>query len=140
MREMIFESARQVRDSTLQLDCKIYGLGPVQADGRLIGHPLCFRARHAGWSFTLCVNADVDPSALMEGRTSGFFDDGEFRGYVLFGDYGTDHDASDMPYAEAERIIRACAEQFLAESSAQGGVSAAQPHPEEPVSLEVLGV
>lgn len=52
----------------------------------------------------------------MEGGTSGFFDDGEFRGYVLFGDYGTDHDASHMPYAEAERIIRVCAEQFLAES------------------------
>lgn len=116
MEKILFEPERHVQDATLQLDCTIYGRGPVQADGRLIGHPLYFRARHSGWSFTLCVNADVDPSALMEGRTSGFFDDGEFRGYVLFGDYGTDHDASYMPYAEAERIIRACAEQFLAES------------------------
>lgn len=116
MEKILFEPKRHVLDATLQLDCTIYGRGPVQADGRLIGHPLYFRARHAGWSFTLCVNADVDPSALMEGGAPGFFDDGEFRGYVLFGDYGTDHDASYMPYAEAERIIRACAEQFLAES------------------------
>ena len=116
MEKILFEPEKHVQDATLQLDCTIYGRGPVQADGRLIGHPLYFRARHSGWSFTLCVNADVDPSALMEGSTSGFFDDGEFRGYVLFGDYGTDHDASHMPYAEAERVIRACAEQFLAES------------------------
>lgn len=118
MEKILFEPERHVQDATLQLDCTIYGRGPVQADGRLIGHPLYFRARHSGWSFTLCVNADVDPSALMEGSTSGFFDDGEFRGYVLFGDYGTDHEASHMPYAEAERVIRACAEQFLTESGA----------------------
>lgn len=116
MRETIFEPAREVRNEVLQLECTIYGRGPVQADGRLLGHPLYFRARHSGWSFTLCVNADVDPSALMGGGTPGFFDDGEFRGYVLFGDYGANHDASHMPYAEAERIIRACAEKFLAES------------------------
>ena len=112
----IYEPERHVRDADLGLECHIWGHAPVQADGRLGGRPLYFRARHSNWSFTLCTNADIDPAALVEGTEPGFFANGEFRGYALWGDYGTDSEASYMPYAVAERFIRECAARYLAEA------------------------
>ena len=109
------EPERRVRDAALSLECHIYGHAPVQADGRLSGYPFYFRARHCGWSFTLCTNADIEPSALVEGDEPGFFHNGEYEGFALWGDYGSETEASYMPYAVAERLIRECAGRFLAE-------------------------
>jgi hypothetical protein len=113
----IYEPDRHFRDAHLGLECHIWCHAPVQADGRLAGLPFYFRARHSGWSFTLCTDVDVDPAALVEPDVPGFFSDGEFTCYALWGDYGTDHEASYMPYAVAERLIRECAARYLAESS-----------------------
>jgi hypothetical protein len=112
----IYEPERHVRDADLGLECHIWGYAPVQGDGRLAGRPFYFRARHSGWSFTLCTNADIDPAALVEGDAPGFFSNGEYRGYALWGDYGTDTEASYMPYAVAERLIRECAARYFAEA------------------------
>ena len=108
---------RHVQDDGLALECRIVGQAPVQADGRLAGHPFYFRARHSGWSFTLCTNADIDPAGLFGGGDAqGFFTHDDLCGYELWGDYGTGHDASYMPYTVAERLIRECAVRYLAEA------------------------
>ena len=109
----IDEPERNFHDEAIRLECNISGYAPVQADGVLLGHPLYFRARWNGWSFVLCTNADIDPSALREGDEPGFFRDGDFQGFALWGDYGADSEASYMPYTVAEQIIRECAEQFI---------------------------
>ncbi|WP_422927250.1 hypothetical protein [Singulisphaera sp. PoT] len=120
----INEPERHVHDAALGLVCHIYGLAPVQADGRLAGHPFYFRARHDFWTFTLCTNADIDPSCINppEENQVGLFRDGEYEGYELAGDYGSPrgHEASFMPYAEAERLIRECAARYLRESNDPG--------------------
>jgi hypothetical protein len=111
----INEPERHVRDAALDLECVIYEHAPVQADGRLAGHPLYFRARFSNWAFVLCTNADIDPSALAGGvgRNPGFFREGEFEGFEVWGDYGSYMEASYMPYARAEQLIRECASQYF---------------------------
>jgi hypothetical protein len=111
---MRHEPERDIRDESLGLECRLYGFAPVQADGRVLGHRLYFRARWAGWNFIVCTSADIDPSTLDEGRAAGFFVRGEYRGFSLSGDYGTQAEASLMPYDVAERIIRDCAARFAA--------------------------
>ena len=112
-----FEPGRRFHDASLDLEGHLYGRAPIQCDGQLRGHPYYFRARHSGWSFTLCLNADVDPSVLREGHAPGFFDDREYRGYALWGDYGTEFEASYMAYDAAEEIVRQCAARFLADDA-----------------------
>jgi hypothetical protein len=112
----IYEPERRVHDEALGLECVICGHAPVQADGRLLGHPLYFRARWFSWTFTLCTNADIDASALVEGNEPGFFEDGGLQGYALWGDYGNSTEASYMPYEVAERLIRECCARFIAGS------------------------
>lgn len=107
------ELERHVRDETLKLDCLICGYFPVQADGKLDGHPLYFRARCGWWSFTLCANADVDPSYLRSGEKPGFFIDGDYIRYELTCEYGSQNEASYMPYDIAERFIRICALRYF---------------------------
>src|SRR5262245_19986297 len=80
----IYEPERHVRDVALNLECHIYGHAPVQADGRVSGRPLYFRARHSGWLFTLSPDADIDPAGLAVGEEPGFFA-GEVRVYALWG-------------------------------------------------------
>lgn len=112
-RGWIYDSERDVRDAALLLECRIYGYAPVQADGRLAGHPFYFRARWDHWDFVLCTNADIDPSCLGQGDEPGPFREGEFEGFALWGDFGSDAEASSMPYAVAERLIRECASRYL---------------------------
>jgi len=112
------ESERTVFDADLGLECSIYGHAPVQADGRLGGKPFYFRARFRNWSFVLCTRSDIlDAAALVPADEPGFFHDGEFEGFALWGDYGSDFEASYMPYAKAEQLIRECASRYLAASA-----------------------
>ena len=105
---------RHVEDNVLGLSCHIYGQAPVQADGRVYGSPLYFRARHDAWEFTVSVSHDLDAAAIWPAADEiGFFQRDEYRGYYLCGDYGKEHEASFMRYDEAERIIRECARLYL---------------------------
>ncbi len=109
----IDEPERHIRDAALDLECHIYGHAPVQADGRLAGHPLYFRARFSDWAFVLCTNADIDPSTLRGANELGFFREGEFEGFELCGEYGSHTEAGYIPYARAEQLIRECALRYL---------------------------
>jgi len=113
--DWINEPERNFCDANLRLECRVYGHAPVQADGRLAGQPLYFRARHCGWSFTLCTNVDIDPSAIAPPTQQGFFRSDDCCGYELWGDYGSENEASFMPYAVAEQLIRECAMRYLEE-------------------------
>jgi hypothetical protein len=105
---------RHVEDAAQGLSCRIWGQAPVQADGRVNGSPMYFRARHDAWEFTLCTSHDIDAAATWPNAgETGFFQNGEFRGYYLCGDYGKEHEASFMRYDEAERIIRDCVRRYL---------------------------
>lgn len=109
------EPERHIRDAELDLECRIYGYAPVQGDGQLAGRSIYFRARFTNWSFCLAIDPGIDASCLHEGVQPGFFQDGEYRGYALWGDYGHDYEASHMPYTVAERLVRECVAQFLTE-------------------------
>jgi hypothetical protein len=62
---------------------------PVQYEGTIDGRPFYFRARWNGWSF-------------------------RHGSFVRQGQWGDDpFAASAMPFAEAERIIRMCAEAYV---------------------------
>lgn len=112
------EPERYIDDQDLGLSCHIYGQAPVQADGRVGGVPFYFRSRHAAWTFMVCVSHDIDPSCIDPSKDMpGFFQQDEYRGYYLSGDYGQEPEASFMPYDEAERIIFECARQYLRASS-----------------------
>ncbi len=104
----------EVKDESLDLEFFIYGHGPVQAEGSLAGQRFYFRARYCAWSFTLCTGKPVDPAVLDGGDVPGFFTLGEYQGYAVFGDYGTDFDASYMPYDEVARLIRESAANYYA--------------------------
>lgn len=103
------------QDEADSLKCHIYGDCPVQGDGWLRGYPIYFRARGSSWSFILSCDPEIEPSGLREGQQPGFFIDDDYGGYALWDDYGSDFDASYMPYEDAEAIIRNCAKRFLKE-------------------------
>lgn len=77
---------------------------PVQYEGTVDGTPFYFRARHEHWSFS----AGVDPVKISLGWAEGFNREEEW------GETGH-HDASYMPYEEAEKIIKRCCEEFVNE-------------------------
>ena len=101
---------RTLSDNDTGLECTLYGQAPVQADGQILGHAFYFRSKHSQWTFTACANSHGDPACIFpEVDEPGFFEDGEYQGYYLSGEF---NNASFMRYDEAERIIRDCAEQF----------------------------
>ena len=117
------EPERDVCNSELQLQYRIYGKGPVQAEGDVLGFPFYFRARHEGWTFTVSLKNDVDPSMLnakeFDNGMDGFFQDEGMTGFELMGDYGYTFDASYMPYDVAARLIEKSARKFLRDLEAR---------------------
>lgn len=102
---------RTLRDESTGFECELYGQAPVQAHGRVRGHPFYFRAKWSHWDFTVCVNADIDASCIQPKTDEpGFFDDREYRGFYLGGEF---NEASYMRYDAAEAIMRNCVRQFL---------------------------
>lgn len=116
------EPERDVRNDALGLDCHLYGWCPVQGEGLLAGYPIYFRARHAGWIFTVAVDKDRPPDAAswLNAPADGFFEDMGILGYELSGNYGTEHEAGYMPYAIAAKLIVACAKRFTKALAARG--------------------
>lgn len=100
------ESERQIQDSAIQLQCRLYGHSPVQADGKVIGKQLYFRARWDSWSFSVADSEDVDPVDI---QLPG-------QGFLCEGQYGKPnrYEASWMNYDDAEAIIRRCAQEHVA--------------------------
>ncbi len=106
----------KIHDEALGFDCVIYGRHPVQAEGRVRGHPFYFRAKWDFWTFTVCKNNENPevPSCINPPKDEpGFFQDGEYQGFYLSGDYGADKDASNMKVDIAGKIIRNCVKKFV---------------------------
>lgn len=113
---------RTLRDEGLALIGDIAGQAPVQADGRVRGHPFYFRAKWEHWTFTACVSADIDASCINPpADEDGFFRDGDYRGFYLSGEYP---EASFMRYDDAEAIIRQCGRRLLQALDAESGTAA----------------
>jgi hypothetical protein len=82
---------------------------PVEYEGTIDGRPFYFRARHDGWFFG--VADTIDEASIADTLPHGTF----FRR----ANWGNGpYAASHMPFPEAERIIRACAEEYVAERDA----------------------
>lgn len=107
---------RSIEDRTLDLACDIYGQHPVQAEGRVRGHPFYFRAKWDFWTFTVRTNSDnedVPASISPTEEQNGLFDDGDHQGFFLSDAFGSDTAASCMDLDTAETIIRKSAQQFI---------------------------
>jgi hypothetical protein len=99
------ESERQIHDNAIQLECRLYGHGPVQGEGTVIGNRLYFRARWDEWSFSVADSEDVDPVDIQLPK----------QGFLRGGQYGKlkGYEASWMEYDDAEAIIRGCAQEYF---------------------------
>jgi len=114
------------RDDELDLECTFFGQHPVQGEGYVMGYPSYFRAKWNFWHFTVCVSHKSSPviATLIDppNDETGFFECGEYRGYMETEYFGTGLDASTMPLHVAEAIVRACAHRCLdALTSGDGG-------------------
>lgn len=113
---------RALHDGSIALDGEIAGQAPVQAEGRVRGHPFYFRAKWEHWTFTACVSADIDASCINPPTDEdGLFRDGEYRGFYLSGAYPG---ASFMRYDDAEAIIKRCSRRLLEALDAEPGPAA----------------
>jgi hypothetical protein len=97
----MLESTRILHDEALQLEGRIYGHCPVQAEGTVAGKAFYFRARWDAWSFAVADSVLDDPVDI---QLPG-------QGFLCEGDYD---DASWMSYDDAEALIRRYAQEFLA--------------------------
>ena len=107
---------RSIQDQTLDFAYEVYGQHPVQADGQVQGHPFYFRAKWDFWTFTVCTNSDNEnvPSMIDPPEDEpGFFKDGEYEGFYLGGNFGSETDASYMDLDVAETIIRDSVQKFV---------------------------
>jgi len=93
----------------LKLKGKIYGSGPVQAEGTINGFPFYFRARHDMWTFSISESPEVDPvdiQMIEQGENHGFFAEGRVgqeREYV----------ASYLNPDKVQDIIQECSKIYL---------------------------
>ena len=99
---------------------------PVQAEGTVAWRPFYFRARHQSWSFGVAERADVDPVLVDDTSAedgSGWYQEGHVPG---------PSGASYMPLAEAEALIRACAEHYVRlRGAAEPGVGGLLPRKQD---------
>jgi hypothetical protein len=104
------------RDEALDLECAFHGQHPVQGEGRVRGHPFYFRAKWNFWYFTACTShADLHIASCIDPTNDegGFFQHGEYTGYMLTAYFGSGQDASTMSLRVAQAIVRDCAARLL---------------------------
>lgn len=99
------ESERLIQDVAIQLQCRLYGHCPVQAEGTVMGDPLYFWARWDEWTFAVADSVDGDPIDISFPE----------QGFFCEGDYGKPkkYEASYMNYDDAEQIIKSCAQKYI---------------------------
>jgi hypothetical protein len=86
---------------------------PVQYEGAIDSKCFYFRARWDEWSFTVADSFKEAITGLSEGEL--------FMRTGRYGDNQHPYAASYMPYEEAERLIRACADEYVAERNNMHG-------------------
>ncbi len=119
----------QVVESDYSFD--IYGHHPIQAEGRVLGHPFYFRAKYDFWDFTVVTSHQHTEEASYCNApevTHGYFriinkegpqDKVEWEGYWIDGYYGEDYDAGGMHHELAIDIIQRCITQFIEDEQSQ---------------------
>lgn len=86
---------------------RIAGMTPVEGNGTVNGLPFYFRARGQKYSFSVAATPDADPVAVGFGERQ--------PGYHVKEKWGDEPFAAGfMPFEEAERIINACGQTYLA--------------------------
>ena len=93
----------------LKLRGKIYGSGPVQAEGTINGFPFYFRARHDTWTFAISENPEIDPvdiQIIETGKRYGFFAEGRLG-------KEWEYLASYMDSDKVTEIIKKCSKEYL---------------------------
>jgi hypothetical protein len=91
----------------MQLEMRrILDESPVEYEGTINGRPFYFRARHDWWFFGVANTVDEASVAdLLTATAHAFFRKAKWGD----GPYAASH----IPFEEAERIIRACAEEYV---------------------------
>ena len=99
------EYERHIRNDAIQLECRLDGYCPVQAEGTVMGKQLYFRARWHEWSFSVADSEDVDPVDIQFPE----------QGFLREGQCGEPDscEASWMDYDDAEAIILQCAQEYV---------------------------
>jgi hypothetical protein len=84
------------------------GLAPVEARGMIGDKPFFFHARWDGWGFAIALDPTIDPRGIARS---------DKQSYYVEGEYGSPggYDASYMAEEDAEKIIRSCISDFLAQ-------------------------
>lgn len=110
----------------------LFGNHPVQAEGRVLGHPFFFRAKYDFWDFTVVTSHECMAQAshcdapemahgyfmvIDEGEPEGHI---EWQGYWLDGRYGSGTDAGNMDQVTASEIIEDCLKAFIDEERHPG--------------------
>jgi hypothetical protein len=100
---------QEFENAELKLKGKIYGSGPVQAEGTIKGFPFYFRSRHDTWTFSISENSEVDPVDIQrtgQGNEFGYF----AEGYI--GEQW-EYIASYLDEDKVKDIIQKCSKDYL---------------------------
>ena len=84
--------------------------------------PFLFQVR-GSWEFVVCTNNDNPevPTLISPPEDEpGSFQDGEYQGFCLSGDYGSDVDASYLQFEAVEDVIRNCVKKFVETNDPNG--------------------
>lgn len=100
-----YESERTLNCQQLELEGRIWGHAPVQAEGTVHGKKFYFRAKYEQWEFSLSESEEVDPVDIS------FPEQGFFR-EAPYGKPRTS-EASFIAYDEAEALIKKCAQEYI---------------------------
>lgn len=99
------EFKRSLHFEQLELEGRLWGHCPVQAEGTIHGKKFYFRARYEAWTFAISEDETVDPVDI-DFPEQGFFREASFGN-------PTSNAASYMRYDNAESIIKICAQEYL---------------------------
>jgi hypothetical protein len=100
---------QEFENTELKLKGKIYGYGPVQAEGTVKGFPFYFRSRHDTWTFSISENPDIDPVDIE------MAEHGKKFGYFAEGQIGKEWEniASYLDESKVKDIIQKCSKEYL---------------------------
>lgn len=105
-----------LHDDDLDLTGEVYGLAPVQAEGRVWGQEFYFRARNKHWTFVIAPPNETVWECSRPDAVNGLFGAPAGWGYQSSGTYAAEPCADgDLSFDAVAQLIRREASQFLAQ-------------------------
>ena len=96
----------EFRDECLDVQGKIYGQAPVQAEGSVFGQAFYFRARSGAWTFVIAPPLESVWDCFGPGESAGLFRSDKGWGYRSGDAWGHDNvSASAMGRDDVIRLI-----------------------------------